>query len=72
MSTKKRRQTMAKFTREQAVKEKRARKREKKEEQAAAARIARASGYEPAQSTEDEGRPVPEGIEAGEARPLQS
>jgi len=44
MSAKKRQQTMAKFMREQAVKERRMLKRQRKEEAAAAARIAKAGG----------------------------
>jgi hypothetical protein len=44
MSAKKRQQTMAKFMREQAVREKRMLKRQRKEEAAAAARIAKAEG----------------------------
>ena len=44
MSAKKRQQTMAKFMREQAVRERRSLKRQKKEEAAAAARIAKAGG----------------------------
>ncbi len=44
MSAKKRQQTMAKFMREQAVRERRMLKRQRKEEAAAAARIAKAGG----------------------------
>ena len=44
MSAKKRQQTMAKFMREQAVRERRMLKRQRKEETAAAARIAKAEG----------------------------
>jgi hypothetical protein len=44
MSAKKRQQTMAKFMRELAVREKRMLKRQRKEEAAAAARIAKAEG----------------------------
>jgi hypothetical protein len=44
MSARKRQQTMAKFMREQAVKERRMLKRQRKEEAAAAARIAKAAG----------------------------
>jgi hypothetical protein len=54
MATKKRRQTIAKFTREQEVKQRRTLKRERKEEAAAAARIAKASGYTAAAPLDEE------------------
>ncbi|MFN2472189.1 MAG: hypothetical protein ABR583_14620 [Gaiellaceae bacterium] len=60
-SSNKKRQTMAKMTRERAVQEKRARKQEKKEEKkqaAAAARDAEAAGILPAEGLEDDTPPV--------------
>ena len=57
-SSNKRRQTMAKLTRERAVKERRARKQEKKEErkQAAAERAAHADGALPTDTVDDQER----------------
>lgn len=52
-SSSKRQMTMAKKTREQAVRERRERKLEKKQA-AAAARLARANGTLPADAVEDE------------------
>jgi hypothetical protein len=57
-SSSKRRQTMAKMTRERTVKERRARKQEKKEErkQAAAERAANADGTLPTHAIDDQER----------------
>jgi hypothetical protein len=60
MSAKKRQQTMAKFMREQAVREKRMLKRQRKEEAAAAARIAKAEGL----SAPEVGEATEEPVEA--------
>jgi hypothetical protein len=58
MSAKKRQQTMAKFMREQAVREKRMLKRQRKEEAAAAARIAKAEGLSAPEADESTEEPV--------------
>lgn len=58
MSAKKRQQTMAKFMREQAVREKRMLKRQRKEEAAAAARIAKAEGLSAPEADEAAEEPV--------------
>ncbi len=58
MSAKKRQQTMAKFMREQAVREKRMLKRQRKEEAAAAARIAKAEGLTAPPEVEELTEPV--------------
>jgi hypothetical protein len=64
-SSSKRQMTMAKKTREQAVRERRERKQEKKQA-AAAARLARANGTLPAEELEDE-TPIAEQNDSGDS-----